>query len=90
MNENELYVVEEYKFDNPLITKIDSILDSCYRDCHNKNFHKFKYDCIYDIKLKNITKNEIVNLTISGKSIGLYDLKKINSGSTEKFYFYSN
>ena len=29
MNENELYVVKEYKFDNPLITKIDSIIDNC-------------------------------------------------------------
>ena len=33
MNENELYVVEEYKFDNPIITKIDSIIDKCFRDC---------------------------------------------------------
>ena len=36
MNENEIYVVKEYKFDSPLITKIDSIIDGCYRDCHNK------------------------------------------------------
>ena len=52
MIENELYVVKEYNFDNPLITKVDSIIDSCYRDCHNKFFHTFKYECIYDIKLK--------------------------------------
>ena len=32
MNENEIYVVKEYKFNNPVITKIDSIVDSCYRD----------------------------------------------------------
>ena len=42
MNGNELYVVKEYIFDNPLITKIDSIQDNCYRDCHNKYFHTFK------------------------------------------------
>ena len=42
MNENELYVVKEYKFDNPLNTKLASIIDSCYRDCHNKYFHSFK------------------------------------------------
>ena len=30
MNENELNVVKEYKFDNPLVTKIDSITDNCY------------------------------------------------------------
>ena len=35
MNENELYVVKEYKFDNPPFTKIDSTIDDCYRDCHN-------------------------------------------------------
>ena len=29
MDENELYVVKEYKFDNPLITDIDFIIDSC-------------------------------------------------------------
>ena len=76
MNENELYVVKEYKFDNPLITEIDSIVDKCYRDCHNKYLHKFKYECIYDINLTNITNNEIFNLTISDKNMGLHELKK--------------
>ena len=76
MNENELYVVKEYKFDNPLITKKDSILDGCYRNCHNKFFHTFKYVCIYDSKLTNITNNETINLTISDESLGLYELNK--------------
>ena len=76
MNENELYVVREYIFDNPLIIKIDSIIDSCYRDCHNKYFHNFKYECIYDNKLTNITNNEIIYLTISGKTMHLFELKK--------------
>ena len=62
MNENEIYVVKEYKLDNPLITKIDSIIDNCYRDCHNKYFHRFKYVCIYDIRLTNITNNEKINI----------------------------
>ena len=80
MNENEIYVVKEYKFDKPLITEIDSIIDKCFRDCHNSYFHNFKYEGIYDIKLKNITNNEIFNLTISGKSKGLFEIKKtINS-----------
>ena len=74
MNENELYVVKEYKFDNPLISKIDSIIDGCYRDCHNKYFHTFKYVCIYDIKLTNITNNKKINITISDESLGLYEL----------------
>ena len=76
MNENELYVVKEYEFDNPLITEIDSLLDKCFRDCHNNHFHDFKYECIYDIKLTNITNNEIDILTFSGKSMDLYELNK--------------
>ena len=76
MNENEIYVVKEYKFDNPLITEIDSIIDKNFRDCHNNYFHSFKYDCIYDIKINNITNNEIINLTIIGKSKNLYELNK--------------
>ena len=38
MNENELYVVKEYKVDNPLITDIDSKIDKCFTDCHKKQF----------------------------------------------------
>ena len=76
MNENELYVVKEYKFDNSLITKIDSIIDGCYRDCHSKYFHTFKYVCIYDIKLSKITNNEIINLSISDENMNLFELNK--------------
>ena len=46
MNESDLYVVKEYKFDNPLIHKIDSVVDNCYRICHNNYFHTFEYRCI--------------------------------------------
>ena len=46
MTENEIYVVKEYKFDSPLITKIDSIIVICYRDCHKEYFHTFIYECI--------------------------------------------
>ena len=60
MNENELYLVKEYNFDNPLCSKLDSVLDSCSKDPHNKYFHKFNYECIYDIKFENIAKNEII------------------------------
>ena len=31
MNENDLYVVKEYNFDNPSSGKIDSIIDNCYK-----------------------------------------------------------
>ena len=59
MNQNELYVVKEYKFDNPIVTEIDSITENCFRDCHINFFLNFKYECIYDIKLTNFTNNEI-------------------------------
>ena len=76
MNENELYVVKEYKFDNPLFHKKDSIMDGCYRECHNKYFHTFKYVCIYDIKLTSIKNNEIIIIPISDESMNLFELNK--------------
>ena len=76
MDENDLYLVKEYNFHNLLVTEIYSIIDKCFRDCHNSYFHNFKYECIYDIKLTNITNNETINLTISDKSMNLYDLNK--------------
>ena len=50
MNENELYVVREYKFYNPITSEIDSIVYKCFRDCLNRYFHKFNYECIFDIR----------------------------------------
>ena len=50
MNENEFYVVKEYIFVNPHKSQVDSMIDSCYGDCHNKYFHKFICECIYDIQ----------------------------------------
>ena len=71
MNENELYVVKDYKFDDPIITEIDSMINKCFRGCYNSFFHTFKFECIYDIKLTNITNIEKINLTITGKSMSL-------------------
>ena len=68
--------MKEYKLDNLLINEIDSIIDNCFRACPNNFFHNFKYECIYDIKLTNITNKEIINLTISGKSMSLFELNK--------------
>ena len=76
MNENELYIVKEYKFDNPLLTEIDSMIDKCFRHCYNNYSHNFKYRCIYDIKHTNITNNETTNFTISDKSTGMYELNQ--------------
>ena len=56
------------------------MIDSCFKDCHKNYFHKFKYERIYDIKHTKITKNDIFNMTIRGKSMNFYDLnKKIKS-----------
>ena len=32
INENELFVVKEYEFENPIIQNINSIIDRCYRE----------------------------------------------------------
>ena len=39
MNENQLTIVRDYKFDEPLIHIIDSINDNCVRDPHKKSFY---------------------------------------------------
>ena len=76
MNENQLTIVKEYEFDNPLITKIDSIIDNSITDCHNKYFHTFDHIREYDLNFTNIDNNESVNFTISEKSMGVYELNK--------------
>ena len=75
-NENEIYVIKEYNFDNQIITEIDSIIDKCFRDCLNKYFHTYKIVCIYDFKLTNITNNEVINVTFSDESMNLFELIK--------------
>ena len=79
MKENELYVVKEDKFDNPIVTDIDYIIENCFNDCSDNYFHEIKYECIFDFRPKNITNNEIINLTVSDKSVdedGLNDKLK--------------
>ena len=68
--------MKEYKFDNPLFHKKDSIIDGCYRNCHKKYFHTFKYVCIYDIKLTSITNNEIIIISISDESMTWFEINK--------------
>ena len=88
MNEYELYVVKEYKFDNPLNTKIVSITDSCYRDCHKNYFRTFEYKCEYDIKLTKTTNNEIIDITISEKSMRLFELNKKLTGARQNGFIF--
>ena len=61
LKENEIYLVKSYKIDNALFTGIDFIVESCFKDCHSNSFHKTNYECIYDIKLANITKKKVDN-----------------------------
>ena len=62
---NEDVIVTEYEFNNPIIQKIDSIIDNSNRDCHNKYFHTFDHICEYDLNFTKIGNNETVNFTIS-------------------------
>ena len=64
MNENELNVVKDYKFDNPLLTDADSIIENCFNACSDNYFHEFKYQCLFDFSFKTITNNELFNLIV--------------------------
>ena len=80
-------IVKDYEIDNPLIQKIDSIIDNCIRDCHNKYFHTFDHICEYNLNFTNITNNETVNFLISDKSMGMYELnKKINTCTRKRLH----
>ena len=72
----ENVIVKEYEIDNPLIQKIDSIIDICIRDCHNIYFHTFDHICEYNLNFTNTTNNETVNFLISDKSMGMCELNK--------------
>ena len=76
MNENEIYLVKEYNFDDQPYNEMDSVIDSCFEGFHKKYFHKFKYACITDIKFKIIANNEMINFTVCvcGKNMDLYNV----------------
>ena len=59
-------MVKEYKLDKPLFTEKKSINDSCFKGCHNNYVRNFKYECIFDTKITNVTDIEILLSTISG------------------------
>ena len=77
INGNELKVVKKYEFDDRIFTEIDSIIDKSIRDCCSKYFHNaFDINCEYDLNFTNITNNEIVNLKISDKYTGMFELNE--------------
>ena len=53
-NKNQITIVKEYEFDNPIIQNINSIIDGCIRDCNYKCFHTFDHICEYDLYFPNI------------------------------------
>ena len=71
---NDKIFVKEYEINNPVIQKMDSLINDCIRDCHNKYFHTFDHICEYDLNFTNTTNNETVNFTISDKSMRMYEL----------------
>ena len=71
---NQSTVVKEYYFKKPLIDKIDSTFDNCIGVCYHKYFHTKNHICVYDNKLTKFGNEELANLTISDKSMGLFDL----------------
>ena len=84
----ENVIVKEYEIDNPLIQNIDSIIDKCIRDCHNKYFHTFDHICESNLNFTNTTNIETVNFTISDKSMGMYELnKKLTIARENDFIF---
>ena len=76
MDENQLTILKKYELFKSLLHKIDAIIDNCYRDSHNKYYHTFEKECVYDMKLTNITGNEINKLKIVDKCMGLFEIKK--------------
>ena len=79
----------EYKFDNPLVHKIDSIIDKCYTDCHKKFFHTFKYRCINEINFTNTRNNERTNLPFSDENLGLFELNKKLTVAKQNGYIFN-
>ena len=73
---NDYIIVKVYEFDEPPIQKIDSIIDNYIRDCHHKHFHTFDHICEYDLNFRNITNNELIDFTISDKSMNLFELNE--------------
>ena len=88
-NENQLTFVKEYEFDNPLIQKIDSLIDNSIRDCHNKYFHTFDHICEYNLNFTKTSKNESVNFSISDKCMGMYELNKKLTVARENGYIFN-
>ena len=59
----ESTVEKEHDFNKPDIHQMDCLLEDIIKDCRNRYFYKFDYRLVYDIKYKNISKNQEVVFT---------------------------
>ena len=89
MNENDLYLIKEFNFDNPIIQNIDSLIDNSIKHCHHKHFRTFDHICDYDLNFTNITNIEAVNFTTSDKNMNLYDLNKKLTVARQSGYIFN-
>ena len=89
MNENQLTIVEKYKTDNPIITKIDSLIDNSIGDCHHKYFHTFDHISENDLNFTNNGNNESVKFPIFDKSMASYELNKKIMVARENGYIFN-
>ena len=88
MNENQLTIVKKFEAIKPLIQKIDFIFDNCYRECHIKHFHTFKYRCIYNSIFTNIRNSELINLPVCDKNRRLFEVtEKLKIARQRGFIF---
>ena len=88
MNENQLTIVEKYEIIKPLMHNIDSIIVNCYRDRHNKYYHTVEYKCEYGIQHTIVRNNQIISLTLSDESMGLFEInKKLTNARGNGFMF---
>ena len=88
LNENQLTFKKEYKIDKPLFHKLISLFDNCIGDCHNKDFHAFMYNVVYDKNFTSIANDEKIKITIADKEMNLYGLsKEINFAWQKGFIF---
>ena len=86
---NENFIVKENEFNNPFIQKIDSTIDICIKDCHNKYFHTFDHICEYNPNFTNTSNNETVNFTISDKNMGFNELNKKLTLARERCFIFN-
>ena len=68
MDGNQLTVFKKDEITEILIQKTDSIIDKCYRDCHDNFFRTFNYKCINFIEFQSIGNNEVIISSISDKT----------------------